>query len=60
MIIVCAALDCIHNSDGNCGVTEETQIDINYKGECLDYSPLSEKEKEELLGKRRISDAFIS
>lgn len=48
MIIVCAALDCIHNSDGNCGVTEETQIDINYKGECLDYSPLTEEELKEI------------
>lgn len=44
MIIVCAALCRIHNSNGKCGVTEETQIDINCDGECLDYSPLTEEE----------------
>ncbi|MDX9695819.1 MAG: hypothetical protein RBT49_08515 [Bacteroidales bacterium] len=48
MIIKCAALDCLHNSNGKCAVTDETQIDVDSNGCCLDYSPLTEEELKEI------------
>lgn len=44
--IHCNARFCLHNDydKKKCGVTEETQIDINSKGECVDYSPVTNVE----------------
>jgi len=44
--IRCEALFCLHNDYKNkkCGVTEETIIDVTKKGECIDYSPVTNAE----------------
>lgn len=58
-IVKCAAVLCLHNVNGFCGV--KNQIDMRngidmYNmpiAECLDYSPVSDKEYELIIGKKR-------
>lgn len=50
-IIKCALVRCLHNYKKFCNV--DGQIDINRNGECVDYSPLTDEEYEEITGMDR-------
>lgn len=58
--IKCAAVICIHNVNNFCGVKDKIDmrngIDMYNMpiAECLDYSPVSDKEYELITGKKRI------
>ena len=54
-IVKCEALDCYYNCKefGNCAVIAEYQIDINGKGEYIDYLPITDEEYEIITGMAR-------
>jgi hypothetical protein len=52
-IIRCAALTCIHNHLGECGVSDITIIDVNSEGVCIDYSPVTDDEFKNITGRER-------
>ena len=52
IFIECNATTCIHYSleDANCGVSEDTFIDVSSKGECVDFAPITKKERKMIMG----------
>ena len=50
--IECNATTCIHYSpeDATCGVTEDTFIDVSRDGNCVDFAPVTKKERKIIMG----------
>ena len=53
MKIRCAAIDCLHNEQGMCGVSDDTVIDVSREGRCFDHSPVTDSEYREITGRDR-------
>ena len=52
VFIECNATTCIHYSpeDATCGVTEDTFINVSSKGNCVDYAPVTKRERKIIIG----------
>lgn len=48
--IRCAALTCLHNHLGQCGVSTSAIVDVNSKGVCVDHSPVTDEEFKRITG----------
>lgn len=55
IFIECNATTCIHYSpeDATCGVSEDTFIDVSSKGECVDFAPITKKERKMVMGNKK-------
>lgn len=56
-VIKCDSLLCLHNDQGRCGVTADTQIDIDKNGLCVDNSPVTKDEFLQIAGRERSKES---
>jgi hypothetical protein len=50
IFVKCHATDCYHHShtDKSCCISDDTFIDIGHKGNCIDYTPMTEEDLNEI------------
>lgn len=50
IFVKCHAMDCYHHShtDKSCCISDDTFIDIGHKGNCIDYTPMTEEDLNEI------------
>lgn len=52
-IIRCKVKECLHYWDSNCNVTDDTVIDVDKEGRCVDMIIVTDKEYKKLTGRDR-------